>query len=244
MLPQCDRAMWDSARSAHLQAISKPPCGPRSRRTCRNLHLLPAPSYMAALLVTASSQVPVKTTSKGGERGECGAMGRARERRGELQSCSDGKTARERGALAGNRTNQLLNLPLREAATWALADEFLACDLSVSSGSEDPFSFSYSYRPTASETRFRKIELSQQQASLNEATLPPVLPSPTSTRHGDFLDGAGLSIRIGGTGTASGCVAEPLKDWAASNAMRTRDLQLPDSIVSKNLLVPPPTRTW
>ena len=118
--------------------------------------------------------------------GNAERWGRARERRGELQSCSDGKTARERGALAGNRTNQLLNLPLREAATWALADEFLACDLSVSSGSEDPFSFSYSYRPTASETRFRKIELSQQQASLNEATLPPVLPSPTSTRHGDF----------------------------------------------------------
>jgi hypothetical protein len=46
------------------------------------------------------------------------------------------RPAREAGVLAGNRTNQLLNLPLREAATWALADVFLACDLLVSSGSE------------------------------------------------------------------------------------------------------------
>jgi hypothetical protein len=58
------------------------------------------------------------------------------------------RPAREAGVLAGNRTNQLLNLPLREAATWALADGFLACDLLVSSGSEDPSSFSFFSRPT------------------------------------------------------------------------------------------------
>jgi hypothetical protein len=108
---------------------------------------------------------PHRAKCRSRERQETESAGNAErwgehESGGEVPSCSDGKTAREGGALAGNRTNQPLNLPLREATAWALADVFLACDLSVSSGSEDLSSSSPSLRPNSIWNSHSQTELS------------------------------------------------------------------------------------